>query len=166
MATKEQIKKIYALGAVCQLLDRSRGNDDELHLFVRQYTPKTEHISDLTDKMADFIIQRLKDYSKHLKSMKAADVMSSAQKSKVFGLMYRLAELSPSETSVRDRLAGVIGRLIGKTPPKETDVFSGLSAADGHDLIETLKRYITNEERKRKRGERDGNVGSGGAAPP
>lgn len=32
MATKEQIRRIYALGAAAGLLDRSAGNDDNLHL--------------------------------------------------------------------------------------------------------------------------------------
>ena len=49
MATKEQIRRIYALGAAAGLLDRSAGNDDNLHLWVKQFSLK-DHISELTEQ--------------------------------------------------------------------------------------------------------------------
>ncbi|MBP1544342.1 MAG: hypothetical protein J6A16_09620 [Oscillospiraceae bacterium] len=165
MATKEQKKKIYALGAICELLDSSRGIEDDLHLWIRQYAPDKEHISDLSDEQADFIIERLKDYSKHLKDLKAATRMSEAQKNLSFHLMYQLAEISPSSVSVRDRLAGVIANATGRKVRTNGGIFAGCSAEDGRNIIETLKRYITTEQRK-KRSDKNGNVGSGGAAPP
>ena len=167
MADKELTKKIYALGASCGLLDSSRGSDDELHLWVRQWVPDKEHISDLTEAEARIIIKNLQDYAKTVrKHSLTADVISEGQIRKAFRLIYRLAELSPSETSPRDRLAGVISAVIGKYIPPKTDVFAGLSEQDGNKIIETLKGYIRNEERKKKRGERNGNVKFGGAPPP
>ena len=59
--TKEQIRRIYALGAAAGLLDRSAGNDDNLHLWVKQFSLK-DHISELTEQQADFIIRRLEEY--------------------------------------------------------------------------------------------------------
>lgn len=61
MAAKEQIRRIYALGAAAGLLDRSAGNDDNLHLWVKQFSLK-DHISELTEQQADFIIRRLEEY--------------------------------------------------------------------------------------------------------
>lgn len=61
MATGKQIQRIYALGAKCGLLDRSRGSDDDLHLWIKQLSLK-DHISELTEKQADFVISRLEDY--------------------------------------------------------------------------------------------------------
>lgn len=164
MATKEQIKKIYALGAKCDMLNSSRGTDDELHLWVQQWYPDKQHISDLTDEQADFVIKRLLEFSRGFKQAKAPDRMSEEQKSKAFRLTYRLAELSPSPVPVRDRLAGVIARVTGRDVPKG-GIFTGCTAEDGSNIIETLKRYIDTELRK-QRSERNGNVKSGGAPPP
>lgn len=166
MANKEQIKKIYALGAVCGMLDNSRGVEDDLHLWVRQWVPDVKHISELTDKKADFIIERLQDFSRGMKSMKAPLRMSEAQKNKAFSLTYRLAELSPSQVPVRDRLAGVIAQVTGREVSTKGSIFAKCTSEDGNKIIETLKRYVLTEERKKVRGERNGNVKSGGAAPP
>ena len=175
MADKEQIKKIYALGAACGLLDSSKGTDDELHLWARQWVPDKEHISELTDAEAILIIQHLQQYAAAVRKQSltaavrkqslTADVISEGQIRKAFRLMYRLAELSPSDASPRDRLAGVVSAVIGRELTPKSDIFSGLSGQDGNNIIETLKNYIRNEERKKKRGERNGNVKSGGAPP-
>ena len=61
MATREQIRRIYALGAAAGLLDRSAGNDDNLHLWIKQFSLK-DHISELNEQQADFIIRRLEEY--------------------------------------------------------------------------------------------------------
>ena len=52
MAAKEQIRRIYALGAAAGLLDRSAGNDDNLHLWIKQFSLK-DHISELTEQQAN-----------------------------------------------------------------------------------------------------------------
>ena len=147
------------------MLDGSRGADDELHLWVQQWYPDKQHISDLSDEQADFIIKRLQEFSRGFSQMKSSERMSEEQKSMAFRLMYRLAELSPSNVSVRDRLAGVISRTTGREVRSNGGIFAGCTADDGSKIIETLKRYIETEHRK-KRSERNGNVKSGGAPPP
>lgn len=148
------------------MLDGSRGTDDELHLWVRQWAPDKEHISDLSEKQAGLIIARLEDYARALRQNRSPDIMSEEQKRKAFRLMYRLAELSPSSATVRDRMAGVVEQLLHIKVQPRADVFAGLSARDGNDIIELLKRYIQSEERKKKRRERDANVEPGEAPPP
>lgn len=164
MATKEQKKKIYALGAKCGMLDSSRGADDELHLWVQQWYPDKLHVSDLSENQADFIIKRLEDFLHGLRGAKAPERMSEEQKNKAFRLTYLLAELSPSDICVRDRLAGVVAKVKNREVKTNGGIFAGCSAADGSEIIEALKRYIETEKRK-QRGERNGNVKSGGAPP-
>lgn len=151
MAAKEQIKKIYSLGAAAGLLNSSMGADDELHLWVRSVTLK-EHISELTDKQADFVIAKLKEYCMAAKETEIPDNgISDRQKSYIFSLMYKLAKLSPSEVPTRDRLAGIVKSVIGRELSK--DILKGVSIDEGSAIIETLKRYISTEERKAKRKE-------------
>lgn len=138
------------------MLNSSRGTDDELHLWVQQWYPDKQHISDLTDEQADFIIKKLQEFSRGFKQAKAPDRMSEEQKNKAFRLMYLLAELSPSSVSVRNRLGGVITQVTGRSAPSG-GIFAGCTSSDGNKIIETLKRYINTEQRK-KRGERNGNV--------
>ena len=166
MAAKEKTRTIYRIGAVSGLVDNSRGTEDDLHLWVRQWVPDNEHISDLTDEQADFIIERLREYSRGLKSMKQSERMSEEQKNKAFSLTYRLAQLSPSNVPVRERLAGVVTQVTGRKANLRGGIFAGCSSEDGRNIIETLKRYVNTEERKKKRGDNNGDVRSGGAAPP
>ena len=80
MATKEQIRRIYALGAAAGLLDRSAGNDDNLHLWVKQFSLK-DHISELTEQQADFIIRRLEEYRSQVAPL--PELITEEQQNKV-----------------------------------------------------------------------------------
>ena len=105
MATKEQIRRIYALGAAAGLLDRSAGNDDNLHLWVKQFSLK-DHISELTEQQADFIIRRLEEYRSQVAPK--PELITEEQQNMCFKLMYRIAEISPSDIKPRERLRGAV----------------------------------------------------------
>ncbi len=167
MATKKQIQRIYALGAKCGLLDRERGNDDDLHLWIKQWSRK-DHISELTEKQADFIIARLIDYQNNVCPPKPAEYefITDEQKKFCFSLAYKLAKLSPSEVDVRERLRGLICKVTNKSIKMDGDIFYKVTRDEGSRIIETLKRIILSEERKKKRSDKNGAGTVGSAEPP
>lgn len=165
MAAKEQIKRIYALGAAAGLLDSSLGTEDNLHLWVRQFSLK-EHISDLTDKQAAFIIERLQDYIKHVVPETVPEKITEEQKRFCFRLMYRIAEISPSEADVRERLRGVVAKELHRDIPPDGDIFCNVSRSEGSAIIELLKRILRSEEAKLKRGDKHGTGNAGKEEPP
>lgn len=159
MATGKQIQRIYALGAKCGLLDRERGNDDDLHLWIKQWSQK-DHISELTEKQADFIIARLIDYKEHVCPERPAQIehITGEQQSLCFRLAYKLAQISPSNVEVRERLRGLICKVTGREAHSDGDIFYKITRDEGAQIIETLKRIIRSEERKKKRGENNADV--------
>lgn len=165
MATGKQIQRIYALGAKCGLLDRSRGTDDDLHLWIKQLSLK-DHISELTEKQADFIISRLADYCANVCPQKISKIeeITEEQKKFCFRLAYKLAEVSPSDADVRERLRGIISKSIGKKIHTDGDIFYNVTRDQGAKIIEFLKRIIRSEERKRSDKNGTGTVGK--AKPP
>lgn len=165
MATKEQIKRIYALGAAAGLLDSSLGTEDNLHLWVRQFSLK-EHISELTEKQAAFIIERLLDYKKHAVPEVVQEKITQEQISFCFKLMYRIAAISPSEADVRERLRGVVAKELHRDILPDRDIFYNVSRAEGSSIIELLKRILRSEEAKRKRGDKHGTGTTGKKEPP
>ncbi len=158
MATGKQIQRIYALGAKCGLLDRDRGADDDLHLWIKQWSQK-DHISELTEKQADFIIARLVDYKENVCPSKPAQIehITGEQQSFCFRLAYKLAQISPSDIEVRERLRGLICKVTGREI-KAGDIFYKVTRDEGSRIIETLKRIIRSEERKKKRGDKNADV--------
>ena len=159
MATGKQIQRIYALGAKCGLLDRERGNDDDLHLWIKQWSQK-DHISELTEKQADFIIARLIDYQNNVCPPKPKDreFITDEQKRFCFSLAYKLAKLSPSAVEVRERLRGLICKVTDKSIKTDGDIFYKVTRSEGAQIIETLKRMIRSDERKKKRGDKNADV--------
>lgn len=162
MATGKQIQRIYALGAKCGLLDRERGADDDLHLWIKQWSQK-DHISELTEKQADFIIARLADYKENVCPSKPEEIehITGEQQSFCFRLAYKLAQISPSEIEVRERLRGLICKVTGREINPDGDIFYKVTRDEGSRIIETLKRIIRSEERKKKRGDENGNGKAG-----
>lgn len=167
MATGKQIQRIYALGAKCGLLDRDRGSDDDLHLWIKQWSQK-DHISELTEKQADFIIARLIDYQENVCPEKPAQIeyITAEQQSLCFRLAYKLAQISPSEADVRERLRGLICKVVKREIRADGDIFYKVSREEGSQVIETLKRIIKSEERKKKRGDKNGTGTAGSVEPP
>ena len=153
MATGKQIQRIYALGERCGLLDRELGTEDNLHLWIKQWSQK-EHISELTEKQADFIIARLIDYKENVCPEKFTEIehITGEQQSLCFRLAYKLAQLSPSEVEVRERLRGLICKVTGRNIRADGDIFYKVSRDEGARIIEMLKRIIRSEERKKETG--------------
>lgn len=167
MATGKQIQRIYALGEQCGLLDRSRGSDDNLHLWIKQWSLK-DHISELTEKQADFIIARLIDYRNAVspEDPLAVESITGAQQSLCFRLAYELDRVSPSGVEVRERLRGIISKVTGRVIRSEGDIFYKISRAEASQIIEMLKRIIRSEEQKKKRGDKNGTGKAGEEKPP
>ena len=167
MATGKQIQRIYALGERCGLLDRDLGAEDNLHLWIKQWSRK-DHISELTEKQADFIIARLIDYKENVCPEKTTEIehITGEQQSLCFRLAYKLAQLSPSEVEVRERLRGLICKVTGRNIRADGDIFYKVSRDEGARIIEMLKRIIRSEERKKKRGDKNGAGTAGAAEPP
>jgi len=159
MAAGKQIQRIYALGAQCGLLDRELGADDNLHLWIKQWSRK-DHISDLTEKQADFIIARLLDYKENVCPDKPSELehITGEQQSLCFRLAYKLAQLSPSNVEVRERLRGLIRKVTGREIRADGDIFYKVTRDEAAKIIETLKRMIRSEERKKKRGDENADV--------
>ena len=163
MATKEQIRRIYALGAAAGLLDRSAGNDDNLHLWIKQFSLK-DHISELTEQQADFIIRRLEEYRSQVAPK--PELVTEEQKSLCFKLMYRIADISPSESKPRERLRGVISKVTGRDICPNGDIFHRVTRVEGSKIIELLKRILRSEQNKLKRSGKNGTCNAGKKEPP
>lgn len=141
------------MGDQCGLLDRDLGADDNLHLWIKQWSQK-DHISELTEKQADFIIARLIDYKENVCPEKPAEIehITGEQQSLCFRLAYKLAQLSPSGVEVRERLRGLICKVTGRKIRADGDIFYKVTRDEGARIIEMLKRIIRSEERKKKKG--------------
>lgn len=147
-ATKKQIQAIYVIGAKCGLVER-RNKQDNLHTLIYQLTEK-ESVSELTEEQAAAVIRRLKSEEA---SVIAADeqvkaFISEAQIMKIFGLMYELADLLPSEAKVKDRLCGIIQKELRIKVNPRSDIFKGFSERQGAKLIDAIKRYVRQAKRK------------------
>lgn len=147
-ATKKQIQAIYVIGAKCGLVERGN-KQDNLHNLIYQLTEK-ESVAELTEEQAAAVIRRLKSEEA---SVIAADeqvkaFISEAQIKKIFGLIYELAAVSPSDAKVKDRLCGIIHKELGIKVNPRTDIFKGFSERQGAKLIDAIKRYVRQAKRK------------------
>lgn len=163
MATKEQTRRIYALGAAAGLLDRSAGHDDNLHLWIKQFSLK-DHISELTEQQADFIIGRLEEYRAQVAPL--PELITEEQKSLCFKLMYRIADISPSDIKPRERLRGVITKAVCREIRPDRDIFHKITRSEGTQIIELLKRILRSEQNKLKRSSKNGTGNAGKEEPP
>jgi hypothetical protein len=74
--------------------------------------------------------------------------------------VHRLEELDnvPSKATTKQRLCGTMRKVLGIEIDPDGDIFEGITAEQSEKLIETLKRYVRNAERKvKKKGVADGN---------
>lgn len=163
--TKEQIKRLYALGSSLGMV--GRGQDDPLHVMVESMTGK-ESISSLT--LAEFesvqtaLINRMKfsqrpaEVAKQVEKRKAgvpAGRMPREQQSLAWRLVYRLQEVdvlqgkAPTATP-GERLRGAIKAILG-TDTDAKDPFKWVTVDQGTTLIEQLKRFVRSAERKAAR---------------
>ena len=156
--TKEQIKRLYALGAGLGLVDR-HNQDDHFHVLVMGLTGKNA-VSTLTEgefrRGQSDLLGRMKD-KKRMEPLQQRKKqhpeqpggMTADQQRKAWAVMYRLRDLDTStrSASLGDRMCGIIRKEMHRDCTAE-DPFHWLTMQDGWKLIEILKKYLANAERK------------------
>ncbi|MCL2697920.1 MAG: regulatory protein GemA [Oscillospiraceae bacterium] len=158
MTTAKQIGAIYGLGTKCGLYEKGNPRDN-LHNFVWQLTQKLR-ISELTTDEAVRVIRHLKDYHRTMTTDPnepvppdgAGGLTTKQQIAKAFGLTYELQGLDtePSAATAKQRLAGVMHKVLGVTVDLRGDIFKGITFEQGDKIIEQLKRYVRSAKRRRK----------------
>lgn len=164
MAKAELNRRIYGMGTKLGMVEKGTQADD-LHYLVYRITGKTS-VKELSDDEALAVIGELKEYAKlsYLEeNAPPGSVMSEGQKKFAFRLLYRLISLDtePSKATARERMSGVVGKVTGKSPAPDTDVFKGLSEAEGRAVIEELKRYVSTAAKRQIRREKEKNEHTG-----
>lgn len=152
--------RLYALAAGLGMVERNN-NEDAFHQLVFGITGK-EHVSELTCAEANAVQKelqermRLKNHREPLKKKskppeEVPGMMTANQKRLAWRLMYRLAELDPSEKTVCERLIGAISKELGITASAK-EPFRFVNFKNGSKLIEQLKRYVRSAERRAEKG--------------
>lgn len=162
MLKPQQTQRIYAMGARLGLVESGNKND-LLHELVYGITER-DSIRDLTEqeykKVVKELAERLKlqnleepprrPYKAQKYDESGRGKMSDGQQRKVWQLMYQLEELDdkPSSAKLGDRLCGIIKKelhvdAISKQP------FRWLTYQQGITLIEKLKKYVANAQRRK-----------------
>ena len=147
-----QIRKIYAIGQALAIVNR--GGEDALHDLVYGVTGKSS-VKELSYSEACKVIGELEarqgtppprpKKTNHRKRKPGG--VSEGQERKVWALMYRLAAASPSTVAVGDRLRAAIKKEAGVDAFAD-DPFAWLDYKSCNKLIEALKGYVKNAERK------------------
>lgn len=148
----DQIRKIYAIGQALGIVNR--GGEDALHDLVYGVTGKSS-VKELSYSEACKVIGELEarqgtppprpKKTNHRKRKPGG--VSEGQERKVWALMYRLAAASPSTVAVGDRLRAAIKKEAGVDAFAD-DPFAWLDYKSCNKLIEALKGYVKNAERK------------------
>lgn len=162
MLKKTQTQRIYAMGARLGLVESGNKND-MLHTLVYGLTQK-ESVKSLDDDEYRAVVKelanrlRLQDIDvpprRPMKAQKYEEsgrgMMSDGQKRKTWRLMYQLEELDckPSSAKLGDRLCGIIKKELHiDSIPKMP--FKWLTYQQGAKLIEILKAYVENAQRRK-----------------
>lgn len=147
-----QIRKVYAIGQALGIVNR--GGEDALHDLVHSMTGK-DSVKELSYSEACKVIGELEARQgtppprpkKTTHRKRKPGGVSEGQERKVWALMYRLVAASPSTVAVGDRLRAAIKKEIGVDSCLK-DPFVWLDYKDCNKLIEALKGYVRNAERK------------------
>lgn len=151
-----QLKKIYAMAHGMGISSGSR--EDELHILVYGLTGK-ESIKGLTYREAADVIDRLEGISQEAQAppknrMKTHSQrpggITAGQQKKIWALMYELESYDekPAGASLGERLCAIIKKELG-TDALPKNPFAWIDFKAGNHLIEVLKGYLRNEEKKR-----------------
>ena len=165
--TTAQRKTIFGM---CKSLGMS---EDDRRTLIYSVTGK-ESTKELTDSQTEAVIGELRKRcgsvpcppeKRNPKAYKPAVVgmMTTEQQSLAWRYMYRLRELDEKPMlhedgkpfTVGERMAGAIHKICGITAKSGEDIFRWVSFKDGEKLIEGLKRYVNNAERKARRKSND-----------
>lgn len=162
MLKPQQTQRIYAMGARLGILEHGNRNDN-LHTLVYQLTQK-ESIKSLSEDEYHIVVKDLAERLK-LQNMDAPPChpykakkfedsgrgkMSDGQKRKVWRLMYQLQELDdkPAQAKLGSRLCGIIKKEL-HVDALMKQPFIWLTYQDGIKLIEVLKKYLANAQRRK-----------------
>lgn len=158
--TKEQIKRIYALGSGIGILERG-SKDDNLHALVYSITGKSS-ISELTNteftEIEREMLKRMR-YSNHPAPLKSSNqgkspevpgMMTASQQSLAWRLIYRLCELNNTSAVPGERMRGAIKKILDIDASLEAPM-KWINFDDGSKLIEQLKRYVRSAEAREKK---------------
>lgn len=160
MLKPQQTQRIYAMAARLGVLESGNTND-MLHTIVYRLTKK-ESIRSLNEieykTVVSELAQRLKlqnlEPTKPYKKKKYEDSgrgkMSDGQKRKVWQLMYQLEkyDTEPTTAKLGDRLCGIIKKEL-KIDCTSKQPFRWLTYQQGSKLIEKLKKYVANAQRRK-----------------
>lgn len=162
MLKPQQTQRIYAMGARLGLVETGNKND-LLHELVYGISEKSS-IRELSEQEYKEVVKELaerlklqnleepprKSYKKQKFEDSGRGKMSDGQRRKVWRLMYQLEELDdkPSSANLGDRLCGIIKKELhidctSKQP------FRWLTYQQGSKLIEKLKKYVANAQRRK-----------------
>lgn len=162
--SKEDIRCLYGLGAALGMVVRGQ-EDDPFHILISGFTGKNS-IKDLTG--AEFatikreLIKRgkLGNRQDPLKSRESAPArkrhaevpggITADQQRKVWRLMYALkdCDVQPNDVLLGERLCAIIRKELHRDCTAASP-FRFIAIQDGHRLIEILKKYVANAERRR-----------------
>ena len=161
--TTAQRKTIFGM---CKTLGMS---EDDRRALVYSVTGK-ESTKELTGSQTEAVIGELRKRcgnvsappeKRNPKAYKptVAGMMTTEQQSLAWRYIYRLRELDEKPVlhedgkpyTVGERMAGAIHKICGITAKPGEDIFRWVSFEDGAKLIEGLKRYVNNAERKARR---------------
>ena len=147
-----QVKKIYAIANAMGLVN-PRDAPDELHLLVQAITGR-ESVKTLGYSEANKVIAELERLQgdpppKPKPHTEIPGGPTDGQQRKVWALMYQLERLDrePVETPLGERLCGVIKKEL-KVDASPEKPFAWLSQKSANKLIEVLKAYVRNAEKK------------------
>ena len=150
---KWQIKAIYTLGQSLGLVDRMVSRD-ALHELVESVSDKM-HVTDLSFREANDIIDRLKGNMKGIDRIKAGTNISTnrpgmaslPQINKIKAQMYELKkyDIGLKDMPLDERLNGFLNKNV------KIESLSWLTKQDAIDVIEGLKGLIITQKKKLKR---------------
>lgn len=135
-------------------------DSDVLHELISDICGKTS-LRDITHDDYLLIIKELEKRSsqtvprkqKSTPKTRQSQGMTQGQIAKVWQLMYELRkfDLQPSKATLGERLCGIIKREL-KMDAQSKEPFVWLTYKDGSTLIERLKKYVYNAEKRYLRG--------------
>ena len=153
---REWQKKIFGMARSVGITD-----NDDLHALISCACGKSS-LKEIDKQDYTLIIRELKKRSsasykpkksKALSKTRAVSGMSEGQTKKVWQLMYGLKKYDhqESESTLGKRLCGIIKREL-QTDALPEEPFVWLTYKNGITLIERLKRYVENAEKRYLRG--------------
>ena len=162
LITKEQIKRIYALGSGLGIMEHNN-KDDCLHELVFSLTNKSS-ISELTQAefktvesslLSKFKLVNHKTPLKKKQEPKGqpekkvkSGAMTARQQSLAWRYIYRLMELDTKSTATAgERMCGAIKKILS-IDANIKEPFVWVDQKKGSQLLEVLKKYVVSAEKR------------------